>query len=291
MPPPRGRHVSSNEGANEAQQIACYLAHESFEVYKSQKGQQVMAPSSFGPIAELRHAKGSPISLTVGGTFGGAAPLINYFTVHVGNLVSFDGELHFRGSPLWLLVAGSFLLSSKSVFCWGRNIFGEPWSALAMVAMLEGALILAPHWAIGVSALIFLVGLNAARYGSALALRDQLDQAREAADAAERAGSSPAPATTPSVVALANTAEEKKPRALPALTSPGCDAERDLYAGALDVAKRCASLSTETLRKELGIRQPTAAALIEQLERNGVIGRVNPSDRGRRPVLTGAESA
>jgi len=275
-----------------------------------------MHESSLGPIAELRHATRSPISLTVGATFGGAAPLINYFTVHLGNLVSFDGELHFRGSLLWLLVAGSFLLSSKSVFCWGRNIFGEIWSAMAMVAMLEGALILAPHWAIGRSALLFLVALNAARYGSALALRDQSDKLMEAAAAgaavtvavaaaAEPAVSSSAPkANLP--VALANPPAQKL-RALPALVSPARSEAARVLAGqqfaqssateestlmAADsgtegelgevrtpayeralalVQSGRGPVSISRVKRECRVGWSTAAKLVAQLEREGVV--------------------
>lgn len=297
---------------------------------RQQQHQQVIDPetstgdamASYGPIAELRHAAKSPVALGVGMVFGGAAPLTNYFTIHLGDLVAFEaGWFRIRWmSPLWILVAGSFALSSKSVYHWGRNIFGEWVSALAMVAMLEGALVLAPHPAIGIAALCFLVLLNAAHYGAVLALRDQADKALEAvaavaaavaAASSEPDPSSPAPAeaaaaaaasveppasspepveaaTAAPTVALV-TSTGSRPRALPAPSSSAREDLGDLYQRAVEFAGENVSLSTEALRRALGVRQPTAAALISRLERDGVIGAADPSDRGRRPVLAARE--
>lgn len=260
-----------------------------------------MSENAYGPIAEIRHATESPVALTVGGLFGGAAPLINYFTVHLGNLVWFDEvqkAVHVTlKSPLWFLVAGSFALSSKSVFRWARNTFGDIGSALGTVAMLEGALIFAPHPAMGVSALVFLVAINAAAYGSALGLRDQKDKALEAAAFALSPEEQPEKhqliAQQQNVPVLSLPSETRSPKALPVRKSspkPAYDAE-DLYARAVAAVCGFSSVSVEMLRETLGIRQPTAAALMVRLERDGVVGDANPSDYGRRPVLIRAESA
>jgi hypothetical protein len=296
--------------------------------YKTSITNKTMSESSYGPIADIRHATESPLALTVGSLFGGAAPLVNYFTVHLGNLVWFDEvhkEVHVTlQSPLWFLVAGSFALSSKSVFRWARNTFGDVVSATGTVAMLEGALILAPHPAMGVSALVFLVAINAAAYGSALGLRDQKDKAMEKA---AKLALSPAeqpeqqqqelvaqpqmvpveslpPETRalspeeqpeqqqqevvarPQMVPVESLPPETRARkALPARKSKPVSDMDGLYEEAVTAVRACSSVSVETLREALGIRQPTAAELMARLVRNGVVGDSNPSDYGRRPVL------
>lgn len=244
---------------------------------------------SLGPIAEIRHSKESPLALTVGALFGGAAPLVNFSTVHLADLVVYDlaqKKLTVNlESPLWFMVAGSFVLSSKSVFRWAYNTFGDWVSALGLVLMLEGCLVFAPHIAMGIIALVFLVALNAAAYGSVLSLRDQKDK-----KAVERAA------------ALADSSEQlpeeqqlvvDQPQDVPMLSLPAearalprrKNAREDLYARAVKIVCRFSSISVENLREALGVRQPTAAELMVQLERNGAVGQPDLSDYGRRPVL------
>jgi len=277
-----------------------------------------MSPSQYGPIAEIRLAARSPVALLVGAIYGGAAPLINYFTIHCGHLVRFDGEqVHFRWSPLWMLVVGSFLLSSKSVFRWGVNTFGDRWSAAAMVVMLEGTLILAPHPAMGRLALAFLVALNAAAYGSVLSLRDQRDRATEKLSPAPGPAAAPAPKAAAAAAAAAPVAAvrlarplpavatasqssssssssssrpEALPRALPVpaaepVPAQNCSAGGDLYKRAVDVLWDCSWTSTSSLQQAMGVRQPTASKLMSQLEEEGAVGKPDPANRGRRPVL------
>lgn len=245
-----------------------------------------MPSSSFGPIAEIRNSFSSPAALAVGSAIGGAAPLVNYSTVHYGRLIWFEQNvLHFAGwSPLWILVAGSFGLSSKSVFLWGRNTFGDAWSAAALVAMLEGTLLLAPLEEMKVSALVFLVLLNAAAYGSTLARRDKEDRARDAAKSA---------VGQQGVEELEGVSLLNAERAQVGATEP--DSAKvvpvDLYNRAIEVARKSPSLSAESLRRSLKVRQPAAAALLAQLANDGVVGDVDPADRMRRPVLLRADNA
>lgn len=256
-----------------------------------------MPERSYGPIAEIRHATESPVALAVGGLFGAGAPLVNYFTVHLGNLVWFDEvqkQVHVTlQSPLWFLVAGSFALSSKSVYRWARNTFGDIVSAIGTVAMLEGTLIFAPHLAMGVSALVALVAINAAAYGSALGLRDQqdkaMDEAGESAVSLEEQGEQ----QQLQEVRGASLPGTRSPKALPRPTAARKSSSKPttasdpeaLYAQAVKVVRGFSSVSTETLRESLGVRQPTAAALMARLEQDGIVGTPNPSDYSRRPVL------
>jgi len=143
-------------------------------------GTQSIDASQLGPVAQLRLARHSPISLILGALIGGAAPVTNFVTVHCGNLAWFDGQaVRFArwDNPLWLMVAGSFLLSSKSVLLWARSTLGDWWCAVGLALMLESALVMAPHPALGWGALIFLIAINALAYGGRNALRDLRDRA------------------------------------------------------------------------------------------------------------------
>lgn len=256
-----------------------------------------MSPTSYGPIAELRHATRSPLGLTVGSLIGGAAPLTNFFTIHFGDLIRTEPVFRMElRSPLWILVAGSFLLSSKSVFRWAHNTFGDWLSAIGIVLMLEGNLILAPHPAMKICALVFLVLINAAHYGSALGLRDQQDKAKEAAEKAELAReaqakpvqvpAAPVPAAAP-VAAAKPVPVSTAPKPLPTPRP----AQSELYSRAIEAVGNHSSTSTKALQLALRIRQPLAAELMDQLEKAGVVGEADPADRGRRPVLTRTKSA
>lgn len=262
--------------------------------YKTLNTNKTMSEEiSLGPIAEIRHSKESPLALTVGALFGGAAPLVNFSTVHLADLVVFDlaqKKLTVNlESPLWFMVAGSFVLSSKSVFRWAYNTFGDWVSALGLVFMLEGCLVFAPHIAMGVIALVFLVALNAAAYGSVLSLRDQKDKKAIARAAAleeqpeEQQQQLVAPQDVP---VLSLTAETRAPNAVPRRKN----SREDLYARAVKALCGFTSISVENLREALGVRQPTAAELMVQLERNGAVGQPDLSDYGRRPVLIRAET-
>lgn len=253
-----------------------------------------MTDRPLDPITELSTAVRSPFSLLVGATVGGAAPALNYYTVHWGHLIEGD-RVDWR-SPLWVLVAGAFALSSKSVYRWGRATFGDPYSAAALVAMLEGALLLSPHPLISKIALGYLVMINATVYGCALALQYQANKAAKAA-AAAAAAVVPEALTpverplrvleAPKPVSSNSSSTSKQPILASVDPKPKTVAapRGDLYERALEAVRSHTSVSAELLRTTLRIRQPTAAELLARLEQEGVLGRPDPADRGRRPVL------
>lgn len=244
-----------------------------------------MTDRPLDPITELSTAMRSPFSLLVGATVGGAAPALNYYTVHWGHLID-DGRVDWR-SRLWVLVLGAFALSAKSVYRWGRATFGDPYSAAALVAMLEGALLLSPHPLISKIALAYLVMINATVYGCALALQYQANKAAKAAAAAAAAivETAPEPLSEPlkpdlPVRTPSSSNSSSTPKPVPAPAPRG-----DLYTAALKMLRSHSSVSTEMIRTTLRIRQPTAAELLARLEREGILGSPDPTDRGRRPVL------
>ena len=228
-----------------------------------------------GPIAELRLAVRSPVALMIGACVGGAAPLLSYRTVH-GYLIV-DGQVEWR-SALWPLVAGALALSAKSVYRWGRQTFGDPYSAAALVAMLEGALLLSPDPLVSHTALTFLMAINAAVYGCVLALQDQQDKAAAAAVVAPAA---PEPPPEP---------VKQLPAPKPVSSSSGSSSSKqlteDLYMRAAQLVTKHSVVSTELVRTALKVRQQTATELLRQLEADGVVGRPDPRDHHRRPVLS-----
>lgn len=235
-----------------------------------------MTMTSLGPIAELRLAVRSPVALVVGALVGGAAPLLSYRTVH--NYLIVDGRVEWR-SVLWPLVAGALALSAKSVYRWGRQTFGDPYSAAALVAMLEGALLLSPDPLVSHTALAFLMGINAAVYGCALALQDQQDKAAAAAAVVAPAAPEPPPEPVKQLPA-------PKPESSSGSSSTPKQLAGDLYARAAELVAQHSVVSTELVRTALKVRQQTATELLRRLEADGVVGRPDPRDHHRRPVLS-----
>jgi hypothetical protein len=256
-----------------------------------------------GPIAQLRHAAESPLALILGAALGGLVPASTFVVAHVGELVRVEGGGVVLASwhPGWLLVLGGLLFSGKTVYAWTRAAFEDRAKALGFVVLVEGVLLLSPSPALSYVALAYLVAINALGTGAALALRHREDRAREASQRAPESSpqlvreTSPEPARESRVAELRTSSPAvprplpaPKPAALPAPTSP--DTAEDLYDRALEFARQVESLSAEALRRALRCRQPTAAALVSQLEAAGVVGAPDPADRGRRPVLLSARS-
>jgi hypothetical protein len=248
----------------------------------------------FGPIQELRFALGSKSALAVGAAMGGAAPLVNYFTVHLGELVVFDPEKHtFEAAswdnPLWLMVIGTFALSCKSVYQWGCNAYeNDRLKACGLVAMLEGALLLSPHWAIGVGALVFLVLINMAASGASIARRDLRDkavvEARRApspmVDTSVELDNPPSTAFQPET---ASALPELPAPALPVsrVDSPGFERLRGLWEH--EFVQGLSAVSAKALRERFGVPHRVAAGLMEALDAEGALGEKN--SLGQRVVL------
>jgi hypothetical protein len=258
-----------------------------------------------GPIADLRHASRCPAALILGALLGAFVPATTYVVVHVGGLLSV-GNGRVTAAPLehpgWALVAGGLAFSATTVFRWGCSAFRPSaglltlleslythCKALGFVLLVEGTLLLSPSPLLGYVALGYLIVINALGTGSALALRDRCDLSRDreavappVQSAAQGLRAKP-PALPGSISGAESTAAVLTTVSDVAVGEE--DVPDELYTRALSVASQVSSLSTDALRRGLRCRQPTAAAIISRLERDGVIGPVDPSDRGRRPVL------
>jgi hypothetical protein len=126
-----------------------------------------------GPIADLRHAAGSLVALTLGSLLGAFVPATTYVVVHVGGLLSVgNGRVTAApfGHPGWALVAGGLAFSATTVYRWGCSAFRPSvgpltllellythCKALGFVLLVEGTLLLSPSPLLGYVALGYLV--------------------------------------------------------------------------------------------------------------------------------------
>lgn len=113
-----------------------------------------------GVMRQIAAATNSPRSLTVGAIIGGFVP---YASFHVA---------HYEAGArpwLWLLVVAALLFSGLSVFEWTRRAFGSIPKALGFVALTEGIMLCTGTPALAATALILLMGINAAATGARLA--------------------------------------------------------------------------------------------------------------------------
>jgi hypothetical protein len=248
-----------------------------------------------GPLEQLRSATRSPLALALGAALGGLVPATTFAVAHGFELVRFEAGsvvaepwVH----PGWLLVLGGLLFSAKTVYAWTAAAFDDRAKALGFVVLVEGALLLAPSPALRYVALGYLIAVNALGTGARLALRDRADRAAvegvhpgEAepvveldAPTVDRSTTLTAPA--PVRVELPAPRVEVEPAQLPA----SVELDASLYTRAVEVARGMEALSGAALRRALGVRHNVAAALLAQLEADGVIAGTKNS-LGQRQVL------
>lgn len=137
-----------------------------------------MAPKSI--INQLNIAARNPLALLFGGACGALVPLgTNYVTHELlhGDLVQL--------SVLPLLVLGGLVFSCLSVYSFARSVFGTWYKALGFVVALEGYMTFTTGW-LSVTALVFLIAINAIANGCRVAAE------REAEIAAGKAPAEPA---------------------------------------------------------------------------------------------------
>jgi hypothetical protein len=195
--------------------------------------------------------------------------------------------------PAWLLVLGGLLFSAKTVYAWTAAAFDDRAKAWGFTALVEGTILLAPSPELRYVALAYLVTINALGTGARLALRDRADRAAvegvhpgEAEPVVEldapTVDRSTAPLTAPAPVRVELPAPrvEVEPAQLPA----SVELDASLYTRAVEVARGMEALSGAALRRALGVRHNVAAALLAQLEADGVIAATKNS-LGQRQVL------
>jgi len=247
-----------------------------------------MAQTTPGPIAQLRSIIRHPGAGLLGALLGGFVPVTGYITAHYGHMLVYRGDdLHLAhwANPRWVVVLGCLGFSAKSVYQWALAAFCDAFKAGGFVALVEGALLLAPLPELAYVALAYLVAINMLSAGSALALRDQSERIEVAEVHFEV--SAPAPELPLPAPALMPTESRPSPSlaASGQCTGPGLDD----YARALAYLETVSECSARTLRAALGIGSDRASELVTRLAKDGALGE--PNGKGRRPVQLASTSA
>lgn len=107
-------------------------------------------------------ASGARVAGFTGLAIGGFIPVATYTLVH------YECGTH---PLLWLLVAGGLLYSALTVYAWARAAFGSVYKAVGFCVLLEGILTFGHILALGLSALMLLVFINAVSAACALQVR------------------------------------------------------------------------------------------------------------------------
>jgi S-DNA-T family DNA segregation ATPase FtsK/SpoIIIE len=87
----------------------------------------------------------------------------------------------------------------------------------------------------------------------------------------------------PSYVADVTELQEDEDAAIPGIIGRGSDGEKGLYQQAVSVVAREGKASTSFIQRHLNIGYNRAAKLIEQMEKEGIVGAANHV--GKREVL------
>lgn len=136
-------------------------------------------------ISQLNTAVRNPTALLLGGACGALVPLGTCYVTHEllhGDLVQL--------SILPLLVLGGLVFSCLSVYAFARAVFGTWYKALGFVIALEGYMTCTAGW-LSVTALVFLIVINAIANGCRVAIEREAELRRGADRAAKQRRGSP----------------------------------------------------------------------------------------------------
>jgi hypothetical protein len=131
-------------------------------------------------ISQLHIAVRNPTALLLGGACGALVPLGTWYVTHEllhGDLVQL--------SILLLLVLGGLVFSCLSVYAFARAVFGTWYKALGFVIALEGYMTFTAGW-LSVTALVFLIAINAIANGCRVAAERDAELRHGAAQAARQ---------------------------------------------------------------------------------------------------------
>lgn len=232
----------------------------------------------FGPIQDMRDARGSWAAAVLGAAAGGFVPIESFAVMHRAAL-----ELQHK-----VLIAACLAYSSLSVWHWMKNALGQAWKAACWVVLLEGGMLFAEiPWLQGV-ALSFLVFINATHSASLLARRDEFDKRR--ATGVPSANLDDARASSQDSTGV--DAREEHAAAGPKLLSRPLEVDSEievLYQRALELVTSTKTCTVSSLKRELNVGHRRAVWLAERLERERIVGP--PETSGRRLILAQADNA
>jgi hypothetical protein len=137
-------------------------------------------PQRVGLVDQVRRAylPENRVAMAIGSVIGGWVPVASYVVAH----------LEARERPaMWVLVAGALLFSATSVYEATNAAFRSKLKAAGFTLLLEGAMVTSGVFALGLTALAILIGLNALAAGVSLALDDaEFFRARRPSPEAEK---------------------------------------------------------------------------------------------------------
>jgi len=122
---------------------------------------KVRAPR--GVVGQVRMAfgRGNSLAALVGCVFGGAVPFTAWWLAHYElNVRSLAVSLSAWLDPIVWLILGGLAFSAPTVYGWAKLTFRSPSKALGFVVLLEGTMLWASTWWLGVGILVLLVLVN-----------------------------------------------------------------------------------------------------------------------------------
>lgn len=136
---------------------------------------------NLGVVAQVRTAFSTKNRLAafVGSLLGGFVPLATYTVAHHG------GGLEVK-SIAFILVIGGLLYSATTVFQWARLAFSSPTKSVGFCLLLEGVMVCGSVEWLALTALAYLIGINAIATGCTLALQGGSSRSSSSSSARKR---------------------------------------------------------------------------------------------------------
>lgn len=155
---------------------------------------------SVGVVGQIRIAMSNPAALVMGALLGGIVPVASYHLAH-------------HESKGWdlalLLVLGGLVYSAKTVWAWGKLAFDCSWKATGFVLLIEGVMVTSKTPWLAVTALAYLVAINAIASGCSLALRDMPAPEKKSKKSSAMPSEIPAAPSVPVFESVAPAAPKK----------------------------------------------------------------------------------
>jgi len=124
-------------------------------------------------IGQIRTASKNKIALLVGILLGGFVPVMSYFLAHV-EMTPDQWYVWRNPSMTPFFVVGCLIFSALTVYEWCHTAFDQQkYKAFGYVVAIEGVMVTTSIQWLAITALVYLVCINATATGCTLALKDR----------------------------------------------------------------------------------------------------------------------